>query len=142
MNPSNMLNLKSHEIKLVEATSKSRFIKRSPKRMIGDKAYDSDPLDQRLLKEQGMELNAPIRPIEKGLKPRMIGEDGCGILDPGRPACGSRTNIGSSEFVQIKPTGLTRSCNQRSKKNPCQKIPAHVVHNNGPFSVWIKIQMQ
>jgi hypothetical protein len=48
MNPSNMLNLKSHEIKLVEATRKSRFIKRSPKRMIGDKAYDSDPLDQRL----------------------------------------------------------------------------------------------
>jgi hypothetical protein len=38
----------SHEIQLVEATIKSRFIKRAPKRMIGDKAYDSDPVDQRL----------------------------------------------------------------------------------------------
>jgi hypothetical protein len=38
-----------HEIKLVEATIKSRFIQRAPKPMIGDKAYDSDPVDQRLL---------------------------------------------------------------------------------------------
>lgn len=48
-----------HEIKLVEATIKSRFIQRAPKRMIGDKAYDSDPVDQRLLKEHGTELIAP-----------------------------------------------------------------------------------
>jgi hypothetical protein len=34
-----------HEIKLVEAAIKSRFIQRALKRMIGDKAYDSDPVD-------------------------------------------------------------------------------------------------
>ncbi len=54
-----------HEIKLVEATIKSRFIKRSPKRMIGDKAYDSDPVDQRLLKEHGTELIAPHKANRK-----------------------------------------------------------------------------
>ena len=48
-----------HEIKLVEATVKSRFIKEAPKRMIGDKAYDSDPVDEQLLKEHGTELIAP-----------------------------------------------------------------------------------
>ena len=54
-----------HEIKLVEATIKSRFIKRAPERMIGDKAYDSDPVDQRLLKEHGTELIAPHKANRK-----------------------------------------------------------------------------
>ncbi len=54
-----------HEIKLVEAAIKSRFIKRAPKRLIGDKAYDSDPVDQRLLKEHGMELIAPHKANRK-----------------------------------------------------------------------------
>ena len=54
-----------HEIKLVEATIKSRFIKTAPKRIIGDKAYDSDPVDQRLLKEHGTELIAPHKANRK-----------------------------------------------------------------------------
>jgi hypothetical protein len=33
----------THEIKLVEQTIDSRFIKQKPKKIIGDKAYDSDP---------------------------------------------------------------------------------------------------
>lgn len=32
-----------------------------PQRLIGDKAYDSDPLDQRLLEERHIELIAPHR---------------------------------------------------------------------------------
>jgi transposase len=54
-----------HEIKLVDATIKSRFIKKKPKRLIGDKAYDSDPLDQRLLQAHGMELIAPHKANRK-----------------------------------------------------------------------------
>ena len=54
-----------HEIRLVEAAIKSRFIKTAPKRMIGDKAYDSDPVDQRLLKEHGTELIAPHKANRK-----------------------------------------------------------------------------
>jgi transposase len=57
-----------HEIKLVEATIKSCFIKKKPKRMIGDKVYDSDPLDLRLRKVYGMELIAPHKVNRK--KPR------------------------------------------------------------------------
>src|ERR1700728_2033031 len=36
-----------HETKLVEATVDQRFTRAKPQRMIGDRAYDSDPLDQR-----------------------------------------------------------------------------------------------
>ena len=47
-----------HEITLVERTIESRFIHDKPVRLIGDKAYDSDPLDEEL-KEQGIEMIAP-----------------------------------------------------------------------------------
>jgi len=53
---------------LVEATIKSRFIKKKPKRLIGNKAYDSDPLDQRLQQIHGVELIAPHKVTRK--KPR------------------------------------------------------------------------
>ena len=47
-----------HEVTLVEATLASRFIAAKPERLIGDRAYDSDPLDERL-REQGIEMIAP-----------------------------------------------------------------------------------
>lgn len=36
------------EVRLVETTIEKRFTRTIPRRLIGDKAYDSDPLDQRL----------------------------------------------------------------------------------------------
>jgi len=42
-----------HETKLVEATIEQRFTRAKPERMIGDRAYDSDPLDQRLRQKHG-----------------------------------------------------------------------------------------
>lgn len=47
-----------HEVRLVDATLKARFIKEQPERLIGDRAYDSDPLDERLCK-QGIQMIAP-----------------------------------------------------------------------------------
>jgi transposase len=49
-----------HEVTLVTATLASRFILEAPPRLIGDRAYDSDPLDE-ILKAQGIELIAPHR---------------------------------------------------------------------------------
>jgi transposase len=49
-----------NESTLVESTLAERHVAALPKRLIGDKAYDSDPLDQRL-SEQGIELIAPNR---------------------------------------------------------------------------------
>jgi transposase len=46
-----------HEVRLGEDTLKQRFTKEKPRRLIGDRAYDSDPLDERLSK-QGIELIA------------------------------------------------------------------------------------
>jgi transposase len=37
-----------HETKLIEPTLDQRFLADLPERMIGDRAYDSDPLDQRI----------------------------------------------------------------------------------------------
>lgn len=47
-----------HEVTLVRGTLESRFTADKPERLIGDKAYDSDPLDE-MLKEQAIEMIAP-----------------------------------------------------------------------------------
>ena len=49
-----------HEITLVESTLAARFADHAPERIIGDKAYDSDPHDATLA-TQGIALIAPHR---------------------------------------------------------------------------------
>lgn len=49
-----------HEVTLVEATLHEMFTVGRPRRIIGDRAYDSDPLDEKL-KELGIDLIAPHR---------------------------------------------------------------------------------
>ena len=49
-----------HEVTLVERTLESRFTQAQPEHLVGDKAYDSDGLDERL-REQGIEMIAPNR---------------------------------------------------------------------------------
>jgi transposase len=46
-------------VKLVAATMEQRFVAEVPERLIGDKAYDSDGLDEQVLKEFGVEMIAP-----------------------------------------------------------------------------------
>jgi len=48
----------THEVKLVEETIAARFIKEKPKKIVGDLAYDSDPLDKKLKKRE-IEMIAP-----------------------------------------------------------------------------------
>lgn len=45
---------------LAEPVLEARFVAEHPERLIGDKAYDSDPLDERL-KAKGVSLIAPHR---------------------------------------------------------------------------------
>ena len=47
------------EVKLVKATLEARIVADVPERLIGNKAYDSDPLDEQLMQEYGTELIAP-----------------------------------------------------------------------------------
>ena len=51
-----------HEVKLVEDTLEQRFVPAYPERLIGDKAYDSNPLDERLRDMHGIEMIAPHQP--------------------------------------------------------------------------------
>jgi transposase len=54
-----------HEVKLVEQTLDATFVDEAPEILIGDKAYDSDPLDQKLRSERGVELVAPHKANRK-----------------------------------------------------------------------------
>ena len=47
-----------HEVTLVLDTLKERFLRQRPVRLIGDRAYDSDPLDSTLAKQK-IELISP-----------------------------------------------------------------------------------
>jgi transposase len=51
-----------HEVRLVAPTLDDRFIAHYPPLLIGDLAYDSDPLDAELRTNFGIELIAPHRP--------------------------------------------------------------------------------
>jgi transposase len=57
-----------HEVKLVEANIDSTFTRYAPDKLVGDKAYDRDNLDDQLLDERGVEMVAPHRMGRK--KPR------------------------------------------------------------------------
>jgi transposase len=46
-------------VKLVEQTLDQRIVAAVPARLIGDKAYDSDKLDDQLLQRYGTEMIAP-----------------------------------------------------------------------------------
>src|ERR1700680_5053496 len=48
-----------NEATLVEPTLQRRFLRETPERLIGDKAYDSAPLDQRIQQRYGGELLVP-----------------------------------------------------------------------------------
>jgi transposase len=47
------------EVTLVEATLEERAVADVPERLIGDKAYDSDGLDKKLMENYGTEMIAP-----------------------------------------------------------------------------------
>jgi len=49
----------SHEVTLVDNTLDACFLENIPEKVIGDRAYDSDPLDERLARERGVSLIAP-----------------------------------------------------------------------------------
>jgi len=61
-----------HESKLVQRLFDFMLTQDKPQRVIGDKAYDSDELDENLA-EQGIELIAPHR---KNRKPENVTQDG------------------------------------------------------------------
>ena len=52
-------------MKLVESTIEKRFLEDMPERLVGDKAYDTDPLDHTLRDNWGIEMIAPHRSNRK-----------------------------------------------------------------------------
>lgn len=56
-----------HAVTFVEPTLQARFVPERPRRLIGDWAYDSNPLDERLAAE-GIQRIAPHHRIRKKLR--------------------------------------------------------------------------
>jgi transposase len=56
-----------HETRLVDATLAARFIKTLPARLIGDRGYDSDPLDRHLREQYDIEMIAAHRPHRRAI---------------------------------------------------------------------------
>ena len=54
-----------HEITLVDQTLDACFLEHVPEKVIGDRAYDSDTLDQKLAQERGVALIAPHKENRK-----------------------------------------------------------------------------
>lgn len=54
-----------HEVTLVDETIDNGFLDHAPDRLIGDRAYDSDGLDERLWEERGIEMISPHRTNRK-----------------------------------------------------------------------------
>jgi hypothetical protein len=48
-----------HEVTLVDRTLEACFLDELPTHLVGDKAYDSDKLDQRLAAQRGVQMIAP-----------------------------------------------------------------------------------
>jgi len=61
-----------HETKLVEPTIERCFLAKTPERLIGDRAYDSDPLDTQICARFGVQLIAP----HSALRSRKATQDG------------------------------------------------------------------
>jgi len=79
------------EVKLVAATMEQRFVADVPERLIGDKGYDSDGLDEQVLNQFGSEM---IAPHKQNRRP--------GKQDPRRPAVASfQATLESGTFVRL-----------------------------------------
>lgn len=55
----NATSAQPHEVTLVDRTLEACFLEELPAHLVGDKAYDSDTLDQRLMTERGVQMIAP-----------------------------------------------------------------------------------
>jgi hypothetical protein len=107
-----------HETALVEATLEQRFTQVTPQRMIGDRAYDSDPLDQHLRQKHRIRLIAH----HKSNRRRRNTQDGRELrrycrrwkierlfaLVAQLPPTGQPLGISRSQFPRYGPTRLSR----------------------------------
>jgi transposase len=102
-----------NETKLVGETLDARFTRALPRKLVGDRAYDSDPLD-RELKRRGIEMIAP-QPVHPRHPPKTAANygtvtGGAGSSNGSSPGCsaaaawspgGKRARRTSSGLVQL-----------------------------------------
>ena len=128
-----------NEQKLVVGTLKRSFLKRQlPKILIGDKAYDSDPLDRELA-AMGIDMVSPHHPrrrrkTQDGRKLRRYKRrwkverlfHGSSASDASSPATSRRRRTSSDFSTWHAPRSSGGSCEVRSSLGP-RSLPVHGV---------------
>jgi len=102
-----------HETKLVEPTLQSCCAPQLPKKLIGDLAYDSDPLDEELHQNRGVELIAPHKKNRSKPRPRMAALSGA-IVGAGKLngfSLGCTTSVAWLRVGNITMTTSSAWCN-------------------------------
>jgi Transposase DDE domain len=89
-----------HEATLVEATLANKRTRATPKRLVADKAYDSDPLDARM-REQGIDVISPHQ--RRRVKPK---------TQDGRKVCRYRRRWKVERLAQRLVTELSTTRHQ------------------------------
>jgi hypothetical protein len=103
----------SHEVTLVEATLDGCFIDTEPEKLIGDLAYDSDPLDD-VLAKRGIDLISPISRTAsvRSLKMVVSSDDTFGATKSNAPTPGFKhfdvsSSGGSGKFRISAPLSIS-----------------------------------
>jgi len=101
-----------HEVTLVQLTFDFWMIEAKPENLIGDKAYDSDDLDEEL-RRQGIEMIAPYRSNRRKRRT----QDGRRLRRSQRRWLGSASSPGSSGSAESSSAGSTMSTTSSASFN-------------------------
>jgi hypothetical protein len=103
----------AHEVTLVGEVLAAGFLEERPERLIGDRAYDSDPLDAGLA-EEGIEMIAPHRRNRKKPKRPRTGASSGATRDAGRSSVSSLGSTTSGDWWCATSDGCRTSWASRS----------------------------
>ena len=110
-----------HEVRLVQLCFDFYMIEAKPETLIGDCAYDSDPLDDDLRKD-GIEMVAPHRPIAASTRRKMDADfgdmPGAGWSNGSSPGFnGSAASLSAGSFIRRTSLALCNSLASSSSSN-------------------------
>ena len=104
-----------HEVRLVQLCFDFYMIEAKPENLIGDRAYDSDPLDEKL-RQDGIEMIAPHRSNRRSRRPKTAtlaascgaGSSSASCMDPMATPHPCALGVSPPELPRLRPARLPR----------------------------------
>jgi hypothetical protein len=111
-----------HEVTLVQLTFDFYMIEAKPENPIGDRAYDSDKLNE-VLRSEGIEMICSRRMVVSDQQPRTAGAASLPTaLDCGTSSPGDAVAPSSPDSLGVLPGQLPRLCAARRHLYPPQTV--------------------